>query len=300
MRFISLENLKETFDGLEGNYPGSFEVWENKAKEHLDLIRPMSKKKRAKHWARYNIWRDLYPALSKLSGHKCWYSEAPESSSEWEIEHYRPKAESRNENGVIIRSDGYWWLSYNWRNFRLAGSLVNKLRRDRFSKGEDVYGKGNFFPLDNVLNCSQPEDENCDIEKPLLIDPLKPRDVTLISFDCNGEPFPTYNEKDNFIYNKKAILSIKHYGLMHSPLNRGRYKVWSNCERVVNNAHNYIKNNINDPIRRDEKIDECYLQLANYTKQNEPYTMVVRNYVKEKLKDKNYTWLADVELVLGG
>ncbi len=87
---------------------------------------------------------------------------------------------------------------------------------------------------------------------------------------------------------------------MHAPLNRGRSKIWSNCETVVSKAHNYIKNNINDPVRRDEKIDECYLQLSRYTKQSEPYTMVVRNYVKERIKDKNYSWLADVELVLGG
>lgn len=299
MRVIPIDDLKKIFDSLEGNAKGSFDAWVKKAEEQLDLIRPMDKAARAKHWAKNNIWRELYPALSKLSGHKCWYSEAPENSSEWEIEHYRPKAESKGEDGVVIREDGYWWLSYSWSNFRLAGSLVNKLRKERFDKGEEVYGKGNFFPLEDIAKVAMPEDADCEGERPLLIDPFRPKDVTLISFDSNGEPYPTYNEDDNKLYNKKAVLSIKYYGLMHTPLNRGRSKIWSNCELVVSKAHNYIKNNIDDPIKRDEKIDECFLQLAKYTRQSEPYTMVVRNFVKEKLKDKNYNWLSDVVMVLG-
>lgn len=297
MRVILIDDLQKTFDEL--NYPGSFEVWLREAEQHLSQIRDMDKTTRGKYWAKNNFWKELYPALSKLSGHKCWYSESPENSSEWEIDHYRPKAKSINEDGIIIRDDGYWWLSYHWQNFRLAGSLVNKLRKDRFTDGEKVYGKGCFFPLEDESSVGEPEDMNCDCEIPLLIDPINPRDVTLISFDKNGEPYPTYNEDDDPLNYKKALLSIKYYGLKHEPLDRGRSKIWSNCETVVSKAHNYIKNKINDSVRRNEKIDNCYLQLAKYSRKSEPYTMVVRNFVKEKLKDDNYSWLADVGLVLG-
>lgn len=297
MRVIDISVLRETFDSLEGKHEGSFDEWLVKAEACLDDIRPLSKPDRSKYWTRNNIWRELYPALSKLSGHKCWYSEAPENSSEWEIEHYRPKAESKSEEGVVIRKDGYWWLSYNWENYRLAGSLVNKLRKDRFDSEVEVFGKGNYFPLGNE-NIAQPEDELCDCERPLLLDPIKPRDVTLISFDKNGEPYATWSQDDNDLYNKKASLSIRYYGLDHKPLCRGRSKIWANCELIVRKAHNYIKNNIDDPVRRDEKIDECFLQLHNYSKYTEPYSMIVRNFVKEKIKNDEYSWLKDVERVL--
>ncbi|TKC05834.1 hypothetical protein [Pedobacter frigoris] len=297
MRVINLSDLKAKFDSLEGKHPGSFDDWVQRADKCLKDIRPMTKKQRSDYWSRNNIWSELYPALSELSGHKCWYSEAPESSGEWEIEHFRPKAESKSENGAVILEDGYWWLSYSWSNFRFAGSLVNKLRKDRFDSGNAVYGKGNFFPLDGD-GLAQTDDEECDCERPLLIDPIKPRDVTLISFDQNGDPYPTYSQEDNPLYNKKATLSIRFYGLDHTPLRRGRSKIWSNCEMVVKKAHNYIKNNINDPVRRDEKIDECYLLLHNYSKYTEPYSMIVRNFVKEKIKDDEYGWLKDVERVL--
>lgn len=297
MRVIHIDDLKYVFDELKGR--GAFEAWLEKADKHLNAIRNLDKQNRIKYWSDHNIWGELYPALSKLSGNKCWYTEAPDNSNEWEIDHYRPKAKSINEKGKIIRYDGYWWLSYHWKNFRLAGSLVNKLRRDRFTDNDEVYGKGNFFPLEDVNSVGQPEDMDCDCERPLLIDPINPIDVTLISFDKNGEPYPTYNNDDNPLNYKKAILSIKYYGLKHDPLDRGRSKVWSNCETVVSIAHNYIKNNINDAIRRQEKINNCYLQLAKYSKKDAPYTMVVRNFVREKLKDDNYSWLTNVELVLG-
>lgn len=297
MRVINISELRNKFDRLEGNHVGSFDTWVQRAEQCLKDIRPMSKADRAAYWTRNNIWRELYPALSELSGHKCWYSEAPENSNEWEIEHYRPKALSKAEDGAIILENGYWWLSYSWTNFRLAGALVNKLRRDRFDLDGEVYGKGNFFPLDGI-EVAQVGDEDCECERPLLIDPINPRDVTLISFDQNGEPYATYSKEDNLLYHRKGVLSIKFYGLDHKPLCRGRSKIWANCEMAVNKAHNYIKNNINDPVRRDKKIDECFLLLHNYSKYTEPYSMVVRNFVKEKIKDEEYSWLKDIERVL--
>src|SRR5690606_24963315 len=211
---------------------------------------------------------------SELSGNKCWYSEAPENSSEWEIEHYRPKAQSRKEDGVIIRDDGYWWLSYKWENFRLAGSLVNKLRKDRFEVGSSVYGKGNFFPLltDAI---AQPDDFLCNLEHPVLIDPIKANDVTLISFDCNGEVYPTFDELENPINYKRALLSIKFYGLDHTPIQRSRLKIWKKCQTVLDRTNNYIKFHNPTPIEINIKIAETYDELVSLMKKTEPYTMVV-------------------------
>jgi hypothetical protein len=37
------------------------------------------------------IWRELKPVLAQLSDGKCWYSEARDKVSYWEVDHYRPK-----------------------------------------------------------------------------------------------------------------------------------------------------------------------------------------------------------------
>ncbi|TKC01405.1 hypothetical protein [Pedobacter cryotolerans] len=296
MRYIDISELEETFNRLNPNT--SFQNWVNDANQHLQNIEALSPQQRSTYWRTNNYWRNLYSTLSELSGHKCWYSEAPENSSEWEIEHYRPKAQSKNEDGVIIRGDGYWWLSYFWKNFRLAGSLVNKLRKDRFENGQEVFGKGNFFPLLDAF-ISQPQDFLCNNESPLLIDPVNPNDVTLISFDSNGDVYPTYGLNDNLINNRKAVLSIKFYGLDHTPIQRSRNKVWQKCETIVDITNNYIKFHNPTPVQINTKISECFIQLVALTRKNEPYTMVVKCFIKEKSKDKNnYPWLENINLVM--
>lgn len=294
MRLIDLSLLKDAFNELPDHDQDSFDSWIEKAETCLDEIRNLPKDERGKYWAKNNIWTELYPALSKISGHKCWYSEAPESGSEWEIDHFRPKGKSMKEDGTIIRSDGYWWLSYNWENFRLAGSLVNRRRQDRFDTCNNVYGKGCYFPLGSeVVSCA--EDRLCEEEVPLLLDPTKPRDVTLISFDKNGHPFPTYSKEEKVFLYKKATLSIEYYGLEHIPFCRERRKVWAKCEDSVRRVQNKI---VNDLDNVELAIEKCFMELSNYSKITEPYSMVVRNFIKDKLEDDSYIWLKEVESVL--
>ncbi|WP_337084892.1 hypothetical protein [Elizabethkingia anophelis] len=297
MRYIDISNFEETFNRL--NPHTTFEDWLNVANQHLDNIRSLNAQKRRDYWGKNNHWRELYTTLSELSGDKCWYSESPENSSEWEIEHYRPKAQSKDENGVVIRDDGYWWLSFYWKNFRLAGSLVNKLRKDRFENGSEVYGKGNYFPLNPNSLIAIPDDLICNCESPLLIDPINPNDVTLVSFDSNGDVYPTYSEDENLINNKRAILSIKFYGLDHTPIQRSRVKIWQKCETILEKTYNYIKYHNPTQIQVNSKITECYFELVNMTKKTEPYTMVVKCFIKEKSKDKdNFPWLENINTVL--
>lgn len=296
MRYIPISILSEVFDRIKGE-EGAFEEWKEKAEEHLANIRNLSSKDRSTYWSKNNFWGELYASLSELSGNKCWYSEAPESSSEWEIEHYRPKAKSINADGIVIREDGYWWLSYHWENLRFAGSLVNKLRKDRFKDENNVLGKGNFFPLADESKVSQPEDLICNGEVPLLIDPVNPRDVTLISFDKNGDPFPTF-DATKALQNRKAILSIKYYGLDHTPLKRGRKKIWKQCENLVTRTQNYVKNDQFTGDQVEKELDECYLQLATLSSITSPYSAVVRSFIKTKSKEPNFEWLADATEIL--
>jgi hypothetical protein len=54
------------------------------------------------------IWAELKPTLESLSDGKCWYSEAKDRVSYWEVDHFRPKKL-------------YPWLAFDWKNFRLCG-----------------------------------------------------------------------------------------------------------------------------------------------------------------------------------
>ncbi|MCB9207707.1 MAG: hypothetical protein H6611_10455 [Ignavibacteriales bacterium] len=132
-----------------------------------------------------------------------------------------------------------------------------------------------------------------------MIDPINPNDVTLISFDSNGDVYPTYSAEENLINNTKAILSIKFYGLDHTPIQRSRNKIWQKCETIIETANNYIKHHNPTQLQVNSKISECYVELVSLTKKTEPYTMVVKCFIKEKSKDKDkYPWLENINTVL--
>lgn len=296
MRYINIDRLPEIFNDF--NSPKmTFDGWLEEAEKHLANIRRKSKKDRSDYWTENSHWTKLYSSLSKMSGEKCWYSESPENSCRWEIEHYRPKARATINNELVLK-EGYWWLSYYWKNFRLAGSFVNKRSKDLFAKEDSIFGKGNYFPLEETSKVAVPEDIYCKDEKPLLLDPIKPRDCFLISFDKNGDVYPTYSHMESAINNKRAIFSIEYYGLKQTPLKRGRMKIWQKCEAIVSISINEIRKHINNDTKREEILDECYLNLADLYTITEPYTSVVKSFVKTKSKELNYEWLSDAIYVL--
>jgi hypothetical protein len=289
MRPININNLSKIYDEIHGK--GSFQMWQNEANKHLDNLKKLSHKGRKKYLNRHNYWAKLYSALSILSHGKCWYTESPANSSEWEIEHFRPKLRSKAENGEVLRTDGYWWLSYYWRNFRLAGTLVNKIRRDRFKTDSKPYGKGNFFPLDlaNGGVIASPFDNHCGSETAYLLDPVSPRDTQYISFDENGEAIENADSVDDAFNFKRAGLSIYFYGLNHTPIAIARKQIWESCKNEIELAHNYYKNKAIQQKLRDTYIELCYNRIFEMTRPDKPYTSVVYAYVRYKKKD--YPWL---------
>lgn len=288
MRRIDISHLKETFDRIKGT--GAFSKWEESAKVHLQNIEGKNKKERADYWQKHNIWTDLYSALSELSGDKCWYTESKENSGEWQVDHFRPKGKSLDENGKEILKEGYWWLSYDWQNFRLSGTLTNLLRKGRFEEGNETMGKGNYFPLKDKTKVSKVKDKKCRGEKPLLLDPINARDVELLSFDKDGMPYETYNVDDNALNYLRASISIKCYGLEHKPLVRGRFRVWNTCNEIVEEAKNDLFVFKGDEDKIDEIIESCFNKLANLANIKMPHSIVVWNFINDKLTDDDYEW----------
>jgi len=70
--------------------------------------------------------------LLKFSNGKCWFSEAKDTFSHMDVEHFRPKKSAKDLNGV--EREGYWWLTFDWHNYRICGNVGNRK-------------KGTFFPL---------------------------------------------------------------------------------------------------------------------------------------------------------
>ena len=61
---------------------------------------------------------------------KCWYTEAQDAVSSFHVDHFRPKTRALDLEGNAC--EGYWWLAFEWTNYRISGQLINVKKKDLF------------------------------------------------------------------------------------------------------------------------------------------------------------------------
>lgn len=185
------------------------------------------------------IWSELKNEFPYYD--KCWFSEAKDSVSPYTIEHFRPTlAVSRTDFKKMklptfvemqrpdwtkerkYRSEGYWWLAFEFTNFRICGSLIN-------SK------KGNRFPLQSESRLIVVGSSNSPLEIPILLDPTKEDDPQLLTFESDGKAKPTEVDETKFGF-LRARISIEIYGLNAiPPLVEHRQRKWKSCLKLIKN-----------------------------------------------------------------
>lgn len=202
--------------------------WEDKAKAlNAMLSKAKDDTERALIFKKHPIWQELFIPLQKLSNGKCWYSEAKDVMSDRDVDHFRPKNEAKNLDGK--NRDGYWWLAYDYENYRFSSMYSNQKRYDKFDKTKDVGGKSSYFPLfpDSYIASTKRRLVDEDI---MLLDPIDEDDPCLLTFDDSGEAIPnTLSPKDIMRVN----VSIRLYHLDHTPLKEERQKVWINASVLL-------------------------------------------------------------------
>jgi hypothetical protein len=176
--------------------------------------------------ANSRLWTEIRDWLLELSHGKCWYSEAKELCSFYDIDHFRPKKQARNLDGTV--RGGYWWLAFDWRNYRVAGSVCNRPNK---SEDGEARGKADAFPLlDRSPVAGGPEDD-ISAEIIYLLDPADPDDPILMTFNEAGEPVSASSDRWS---TARVELTIKLFHLDHQPLIDARKKVWTRCRLLLN------------------------------------------------------------------
>lgn len=286
MRYIPLEEMANTPEVL------AFAILEE---QYMQEMEQMSDADRRDFIRNHTNWNTLQEVMYNLSDSKCWYSEAPPGAGDYEIDHFRPKNRSKQFDGTILLNNGYWWLAYNWRNYRLAGGLINKRRKDRLGFDEEVKGKGDYFPLD-IENGSVIAGRNTNLrhELPILLDPTNEYDTTLITFDKSGEPIvPSENsEVDKF----RAEKSIFFYHLDLEQLNHYRNQTWNKCEVALKEIDEAINDAANEHAKREVLRLACRT-LAELTSKKAPFSMASWACI-EAHTDKYAKWLKNLKKAL--
>lgn len=220
MRYIDLVNLE---------FPPGWSDRANKALTHLKKL-PQASRASAIN-SRSAIWAVMKPKLKKLSFKKCWYCESKEVRADQAVDHYRPKGAVKE----CPKHNGYWWLAFDWRNFRYSCQFCNELRTDQATGTSG--GKATYFPLFNESKrVFSPG--SISRERPKLLDPTVKADTLLLTFDATGMARPRDKNKRTRSY-QRAKVSIERYNLNHSDLQELRRAVFAKIERKVNDGDVY-------------------------------------------------------------
>jgi len=167
------------------------------------------------------LWRDnrIRDWLLQQFNNKCWYTEAYESVSPYHVDHYRPKGLVKDLEGV--ETEGYWWLAFDWSNYRICGHMIN-------SK------KGHLFPIVEGVRATPNDPISLRLEAPLFIDPLTDQ-TRLISYEkdeetCIAVPSARITGAEEF----RATKTIELLGLnLRDRLNQKRAEFWDQCLMAI-------------------------------------------------------------------
>lgn len=258
MRYIDLSIIDE-------NDPDVID-WLKKAKRRLKtLSSKTSHAERAKYMSRANIWSEFKSILIKYYGDKCWYSECSLEGAFGDVDHFRPKNQSTDDQGKVILGDGYWWLAYDYLNYRLSCEKSNR----SFGDG----GKNDMFPLKpGTLPATQGNKNDI----PVLLDPCVDSDVALI--DCNeaGEIVALSSDPYEVL---RVDISNKIYNW--DCFNGARKKIRSKCKTALELFEMAYE-------LSPDKMGASISQICELVDPQSPYSSFAKRYIQLKIQDKPY------------
>jgi uncharacterized protein (TIGR02646 family) len=156
------------------------------------------------------LWSEVKEILWAAGAEKCWYSEVLLSQDEAEVEHFRPKGKLSGE-----KYPGYWWLAFDWHNYRLAAHIVNVRRFNRWQT-RAAYAALRLATDPLCVNC----------ELPLLLDPVSARDARLLTFDQDGLPTHDPAGATTEVDVERVRASVEYFALDDGILNARRADKW--------------------------------------------------------------------------
>jgi hypothetical protein len=251
-----------------GKIPQKLMDMAKKAQKELEKTPPENRKAFIKKKAR--IWRAFANCLSTMSYGKCWYSEAKDEQSFFDVDHFRPKQAAKRTSD--IEDDGYPWLAFSWENFRYSAGRSNRL--STHEQTQDTVGKGSWFPLFDGSVCAN-WDDRCEANEDIvLLDPTNQQDISLIQVDAAGmicAGLTCVGDKRKY----RVRRSIEVYGLNLPNLTSARAKVM----RDIQDDHSTLLELLADDTDRPA-IERHRKRLVNATMSNAAYALAARSQLQ--------------------
>ncbi|MCC6818199.1 MAG: hypothetical protein IT245_04865 [Bacteroidia bacterium] len=222
-----------------------------------------------------NLWGELKQHFSDVLKRKCWYSESINDFAHCHLDHFRPKSRAIDENGKD--QGGYWWLAFNWRNFRYAGPAGNVRKRDYFHV--------------NANKANSPADplENEDIR---FLDPTDPDDPAKLKFNNEGiiSPKSAIVNSREYIQSEYTIrrMNLNLFGLMEG--RKDKYRLTARLIRQIEQL--LTLQAITFDLARRQNIKAKQLELLNLADRYSEYSAAV----KYCLRESGHEWALNIAI----
>ncbi|MEI6858501.1 MAG: hypothetical protein V5788_01705 [Shewanella sp.] len=160
--------------------------------------------------------------------------------------------------------DGYWWLAFDWKNYRCACTFCNSRRNFEETQG----GKACHFPLENpdIRAFTPADEEHLNQERPNFLDPFNPDDEKLLWFDNDGVPEarPDATEEQTV----KVDNSIDIFHLHEARIVRARNKIRIDVDEQVKK------------IRDNDDVQGAKLKLRRMVRDTEKLSRAAVVYLR--------------------
>lgn len=218
-------------------------------------------------WAHHEV----RTTLCRVAGNKCWYSEVQLDGADPNVDHFRPKGQVREVDRDLQNtgdvSVGYWWLAFEFSNYRLAAMHANQRRVDEDTHG----GKWDYFPIrGNRTTEGTPVGQI--IEDSLALDPCSATDVVLLAFDPDGKPCPAdWKREPNEADAERVRATIWLYHLDKQEIQTSRAKHVEGIRKDLRKANSDFQMWTRDPANPNlqarngfnNKISEIRIKIAD-------------------------------------
>lgn len=211
-----------------------------------------------------DLWSELKQHFSDILQRKCWYSESINDFAHCHLDHFRPKLRAIDEGGND--QGGYWWLAFNWRNYRYTGPAGNVRKKDYFHVNA------------NKANAPSDSLENEDIR---FLDPTEPDDPDKLKFCNEGIISP----KSINLHSREYIQSeytIRRMNLNMAGLIEGRKDKYRQTARLIRQIEQLLTaQSVTFDLARRQSIKAKQLELFALANKFSEYSATVRYCLRE-------------------
>ena len=275
MRYIDLHEIEPLLP----------EGWQKRAQQALHEVENLLPDERLKEIdKRASIWQEIKDVLAEYSHSKCWYCESRQDRSDNDVDHFRPKGRVAE----CQEHKGYWWLAFNWMNYRFSCTYCNRRRRDRVTGHSG--GKQDHFPLLDEENRACCREDDLEVEQPCLLDPTDEADPGLLWFNQYGEAVPRYDEQRHLRLYQRARMSIELYHLNLGKTRTRRMVLYTYIERLVGSGGRYFTKYASGDQDMEYAFKEIIKDLRATLDKKAEFSAAARAYLSG-FRSSEHEWL---------